>query len=333
MQCHIRDYITRHDSVTDVHEDEISEDARSSCSEHEKFEDARASCSDADQSQAVPDETALASTRTLNDAGLLERILPRVMTKSDRANTQAILRASRVNKIWRETITKSLELQRCLWFSPCPQASLDKGDIESKTPIRFNPILWPMQPEHCTMNVTHRQLNTGNRGPGSWRRMLVASGTRAECMMGIEVAGLLVAIVKCTASTTMGMLLEAAKKNAGEPGNFVEPRNVRAWHRWKLPWSFDLILGQETHDGDALGWRRELANKSKAKKRLVVGTCPGSPHEPEQKTRAINHLDTTIGEVVERDRNAFARQISRTDIFTHLFLHVDSQPQDILYDI
>ncbi|KAF2212627.1 hypothetical protein CERZMDRAFT_97123 [Cercospora zeae-maydis SCOH1-5] len=216
MQCHIRDHVTRHGSVTNVHSDGMSEDARSSCSE-------------ADQSQAVHSKPPPASIRALQDAGLLGRILLLVTNMSDRANAQAILRASRVNKTWHSTIAESLNIQRRLWFSPHARKLPDKRDFsETKTAVRFNPILWPQQPKHGTIDVTQHQLHTGNRGPGGWRRMLVASTPRPEFMVCIKVAEFPVAIVKCTANTTMGMLLEEAKEKAAESGDFVEPPKARA---------------------------------------------------------------------------------------------------------
>ncbi|PPJ60411.1 hypothetical protein CBER1_07987 [Cercospora berteroae] len=212
MERPIRDNITRHDSVTDVHEEDL-------------FEDARSRCSEVDQLEAFEDKTLSASTRVFQTGELLERILLHVVTKSDRANAQALLRASRISKTWRETIIRSLELQRRMWFCPRPQlfSNDDDCDYKTKTVVFFNPILWPTQPKHCTINVTNNQLSTGSRGPGSWRRMLLASASRAKFHVLVEVEGFPVAIVECNADMTMGMLLDQARRNAATSSDLERP--------------------------------------------------------------------------------------------------------------
>ncbi|CAK1368057.1 unnamed protein product [Cercospora beticola] len=213
MERPIRDNITRHDSLTDVHEEDLFEDARSSCSEV------------VDQLEAVEDKTLSASTRVFQTAELLERILLHVVTKSDRTSARTLLRASAVNKAWREAIAKSLELQRRMWLCPRPQSfsGHDDYDYSIKTVVYFNPILWATQPKHCTIDVTNAQLSTGSRGPGSWRKMLVATASRAKFHVLVEVGDLPVAVVECNADITMGMLLDRARKNAATSSDLERP--------------------------------------------------------------------------------------------------------------
>ncbi|EMF10032.1 uncharacterized protein SEPMUDRAFT_158231 [Sphaerulina musiva SO2202] len=104
---------------------------------------------------------------------------------------------------------------RLMWFTPSLKQPPAQFDHTKTTFVHFNPILWPVQPRKCTVDVSNHMLSTGSRGPGSWRRMLVASASQCRFGVMVKVEGCRVAFVQCDASVTVGKLLDLARHMLG----------------------------------------------------------------------------------------------------------------------
>ncbi|KAI5358777.1 hypothetical protein Slin15195_G112240 [Septoria linicola] len=189
----------------------------------EKYGDAGDDCASSDEVDSFEDAQEMLPTpadRVLQTAELLDRILSLMASRSNLKTTLALSRAGQVNRTWHATVKRNKRLQRLMWFMPGDGPTKSTFGSSDKIFVRFNPMLWPIQPSKCTLSFTHHELNTGSRGPASWRKMLVASASHDKFAITVAVDGVQVAMVWCTAAMTVGMLLDKARKLAGQSGDF-----------------------------------------------------------------------------------------------------------------